>query len=125
MKTFHILVVAFSLTVWMLVGTVFHPVGGFARYHLTDLACGFMYPSLVVLTSSPPRIGGMNWNSLQGKLILTAVASLLFEGLAPLIKDSTADPIDVLCYFAGALVQHGLVRLCDADRRPKLDNPRV
>jgi hypothetical protein len=59
--------------------------------------------------------GWRNWErwslSLRGKLALVGGATMIWEGLHPLLStQATADPIDALCYLLGTLGQHAMVQ---------------
>jgi hypothetical protein len=107
----HLSVLGTVFVAYLLVRIAWAPTGGFARFHLTDLLAGVALPSLCALVMR----GWRNWErwslSLRGKLALVGGATMIWEGLHPLLStQATADPIDALCYLVGTLGQHAMVQ---------------
>jgi hypothetical protein len=77
----------------------------FLREHFNDL---LTVPVMIPLMVLVQQLMGSRPDSqvVTGREILgwTAAWSVLFEGLAPLVGFGTADLLDVMAYFAGALV---------------------
>jgi hypothetical protein len=83
--------------------------GGFLHSHLNDLICVPMWAPVVVFVCR--RIGGRPDDAVpQPHELLTIVIlwSVLFEIMLPShpfwSRYATRDPLDVLCYAAGALI---------------------
>jgi hypothetical protein len=116
----HLAILVGVCLAYLLVRAIWQPTHGFARNHLTDLLAGVALPSLfglMVHHHAPWRA----WLAkLRHKLLLIIGATLSWEVLQPLLSDrSTADLIDAACYVAGALGQHGIVRLLHGGAEPK------
>lgn len=78
--------------------------GGFWRNHAADVMAGVALPAIAALLSDAQTPAGRFVRSAEGRLILIAFASLVWEGLAPLLlNDSVSDALDVMAYFAGTL----------------------
>jgi hypothetical protein len=93
---------------YLLVRLAWAPTGGWARGHVTDVLAGVALPSLVALVLGGGELG--RWaRTLRGKLSLVLGATLVWEGLMPLLsREWTADPLDALSYLGGTLVHHAL-----------------
>lgn len=110
-----ILVVAIG---YILVRVVLDPVTGPLRWYATDLLAGIALPSLVALVFPDTTDLGRWARTLGGKLVLTAAAVAVWEGVVPLLNGrSTPDVLDVAAYLAGTLVQHGFVCLLAPNAR--------
>lgn len=107
----HLSILGSVFLAYLVVRIAWAPMNGFARFHLTDLLAGVALPSLCALVMG----GWGSWErwylSLRGKLALIAGATMIWEGLLPLLSNlATADPIDALCYLLGTLGQHATVQ---------------
>lgn len=113
----HVAVLVGVATAHLLVRVAWQPTG-FARYHLNDLLAGLALPSLLALAFRWHEPWTSWPETLKGKLALTAGATLVWEGLVPLLSSrSTADTFDALCYIGGTLAQHAMVVLVRKSRR--------
>jgi hypothetical protein len=106
----HLSILGAVFVTYLLVRIAWAPLDGFARFHLTDLLAGVALPSLCTLVMR----GWGSWErrsvSLRGKLAFVAGATIIWEGLLPLLSNqATADPVVVLCYLLGTLGQHAMV----------------
>jgi hypothetical protein len=82
----------------------------FARYHLNDLLAGVVFPAYVNLFVRAVR-GRPLVASILSAAATAAVCSVAWEVVAPaFLARSTADVLDVVCYFCGAFIYLGLYR---------------
>lgn len=78
------------------------PLAGFIGCHLTDVLAPIAFFSACNLVYIP---FGRRLRGRSCVLISTAVAAVVWEGLAPLVYErSVADPLDVVAYACGAVL---------------------
>lgn len=87
----------------------------FASGHLNDVLAPFGFLSL---TNAIYAMMGHGVCRLAPTMALAALASAVWEGLAPLVfPESVSDPLDVVCYFVGAMLYWMTVGPRSAARR--------
>ncbi|WP_161471140.1 hypothetical protein [Adlercreutzia caecimuris] len=93
----------------------------FLLYHFGDLCGGILFPIYVNLVCIAAK-SSFRIDSLGKAMMLEALCSAVWEGAIPLLwRASTADILDVVCYFVGGLVYWIMMSLCNTGMRRSVE----
>ena len=77
-------------------------IGYICRCHLNDFLCPFIVmPCIETIL----RVAGFRWQKVWNIVLMALLCGLIWEYVIPIFKrSSVSDPIDLLCYLAGAIL---------------------